>query len=272
MNLHDLVKHFLLNEAKLLNFAYAMGLLIFGYLLAKRLSQLVERAMHTHFSRHHVMLVRRGIFYILFLMFCVSGLQHLGFNLSVLLGAAGVFTVAISFASQTAASNLISGIFLLFERPFKMGDNIEVNGVNGVVESIDLLSTKLKTGDNKLIRIPNETLIKSEIVNLNYFSIRRIDLLINVAYSCNITQVKTLLLAIAENAQHVLKDPAPSILINRFADSAVEFKFMVWVATAEISTVKNELQEEIKQQFEAAGIEMPLPLIQRLNRQPELTI
>lgn len=188
-------------------------------------------------------------------------MQHLGFKLSVLLGAAGVFTVAVSFASQTAASNLISGIFLLFEHPFKVGDTVEVKGINGVVDSIDLLSTKLKTPDNKLVRIPNEAMIKSEITNLSYFSTRRIDLIIAVAYECNIAQVKTMLLNIADNCDKVLKEPGPNVTIDNFANSAVELKFMVWVNTADLSIARNALQEVIKQQFDQEGIETPPPQV-----------
>lgn len=249
----------LLHSTNWVNLGTAIGFLLLGYLLAKRISLFLEHTFSKRFSRHHVMLLSRGAFYLIFIIFFVSGLQHMGFNLSVLLGAAGVFTVAISFASQTAASNLISGIFLLFEHPFKMGDNIEVNGVSGVVESIDLLSTKLKTADNKLVRIPNEILIKSNIINLNYFKIRRIDLIVAIAYSSTISPIKTLLLSIAEQCSHVLKDPPATIAINNFADVAIELKFMVWVNTADVSMVKDQLQEEIKRQFDLNGIEMPYP-------------
>lgn len=203
------------------------------------------------------MLIRRFVFYSIFAIFSITSLQHVGFQLSVLLGAAGVFTVAISFASQTAASNLISGIFLLFEHPFKVGDTVEVKGINGVIDSIDLLSTKLKTSDNKLVRIPNEAMIKSEITNLSYFSTRRLDIPVAVSYNCSIAQVKALLLDIADKNTSVLEDPAPNVTINNFANSAVELKFMVWVNTADVSGTRNILQETIKHQFDDAGIETP---------------
>lgn len=246
-----------LNSTNLFNIACAFGLLLVGYFLARRISSLIERAMLSRFSRHHVMLISRGGFYLIFLIFFVSSLQHLGFNLSVLLGAAGVFTVAISFASQTAASNLISGIFLLFERPFKMGDSIEVNGISGVVESIDLLSTKLKTSDNKLVRIPNEKLIKSDITNVNFFDTRRIDILLNLSYQNDITVVQSLLLAIAKDCPQALQNPEPSVIINQFTDSALTLKFMIWANTAHVTPVKNHIQENIKRQFDKNGIEMP---------------
>jgi small conductance mechanosensitive channel len=250
--------NYFLHPDKMVNTIYALGLFVFGYFIAKRLSMFAERASSKRFSRHQIMLIRRSVFYSIFTIFSVTSLQHVGFQLSFLLGAAGVFTVAISFASQTAASNLISGIFLLFEHPFKVGDTVEVKGITGVVDSIDLLSTKLKTSDNKLVRIPNEALIKSEITNLSYFSTRRLDIIVAVAYDCNITQVKTMLMEIAEQSDKVLKDPEPNVTINNFANSAMELKFMVWVNTTEVSATRNILQETIKSQFDSAGIETPV--------------
>lgn len=255
--LHNSYISYFIHPDKLVNTVYALCLMILGYFIAKRLGIVAERTFIKRFSRHQTMLIRRSIFYSIFTIFAVTSLQHIGFKLSVLLGAAGVFTVAISFASQTAASNLISGIFLLFEHPFKVGDTVEVKGIIGVVDSIDLLSTKLKTPDNKLVRIPNEAMIKSEITNLSYFSTRRLDIIVAVAYDCDITMVKSMLLDIAQQCEQVLKDPEPNVSINNFANSAVELKFMVWVSTTEVTVTRNALQEKIKQQFDRAGIETP---------------
>jgi small conductance mechanosensitive channel len=251
----------LTHSEKLLGIVYALALIIIGYFIAKQISLFVASHFTKRLSPHHNMLARRIIFYLIFAIFFVTSLQNLGVELSVLLGAAGVFTVAISFASQTAASNLISGIFLLFEHPFKVGDTVEIKGINGIVDSIDLLSTKLKTPDNKLVRVPNEVMIKTEVTNLSYFSTRRIDLIVAIAYDCDITQVKNMLLNIAESCDKVLKEPAPLVSIDNFANSAVELKFMVWTNTADLGTVRNILQENIKRQFDREGIEVPPPQI-----------
>jgi small-conductance mechanosensitive channel len=248
---------YFLHPDRAMNGFYALCLLAMGFFVARRLSNLIERALAKRFTRHHTMLIKRTIFYVIFIVFTVTSLQHLGFKLSVLLGAAGVFTVAISFASQTAISNLISGIFLLFERPFKVGDTVEVKGITGVVDSIDLLSTKLKTADNKLVRIPNEAMIKSEITNLSYFATRRLDLIISIAYSCDIVLVKSILLDIADNCEQVLKDPEPKVIVNNFANSAIELKFMVWTNTSEIGLTRDNLQEMTKKRFDREGIDAP---------------
>lgn len=241
--------------------AYALGLLIFGFLIAKHLSAITDRTLSKRISRHQAMLTRRLVFYGLLLIFLISALQQLGFNLTVLLGAAGIFTVALSFASQTAASNLISGIFLLFEQPFKVGDSIEVKNIKGIVDSIDLLSTKINTPDNTQIRVPNEVIMKSEITNLSCFKTRRLEIQIGVAYKTDIEHVKSVLLNLTYAHEGILNDPPAQVIISNFADSAIELKLLAWTKTDVVSSVKYQLHETIKQRFEQEGIEMPFPQI-----------
>ncbi|MFT6270035.1 MAG: small-conductance mechanosensitive channel [Alphaproteobacteria bacterium] len=133
-------------------------------------------------------------------------MKELGFDLSVVLGAAGIFSVAIGFASQTSASNLISGLFLMMERPFSVGDIIRVESTTGEVISIDLLSVKIRTFDNLFVRIPNESRIKTQVTTLTRFPIRRADLQIGIAYKEDIERVKEIL-------NNVATKPIP-ILIN----------------------------------------------------------
>jgi small conductance mechanosensitive channel len=206
-------------------------------------------------------LMRRLIFYVLFILFLISALNHLGFKLSVLLGAAGIFTVAIGFASQTAASNLVSGIFLLFEQPFKAGDTIQVNNITGTVDSIDLLSTKIKTADNLLVRLPNEALIKSNITNISYFPTRRFDIIIGVSYDSPIDKAKSLLIKLATEHKLILKTPEPRVIIENFADSAIELKLQAWTKNKDNLTAKNELKEEIKATFDKENIDIPFPQV-----------
>lgn len=248
------VSHYFIHPDRILNVIYALCSIAIGYTVAKRAAYLVEKSVSRRISRHHALLLRRSLFYAIFGIFLIMGLQYLGFKLSLLLGAAGVFTVALSFASQTAVSNLVSGIFLLFEHPFKVGDTVEVQGTNGVVESIDLLSTKLRTADNKLVRIPNEALIKSEITNLSYFKTRRLNILLSIAYNCDIAKAKALLLQIADKEKDVLKSPAPSVAVNGFVNGAIEVELMVWVKTGDLSCMQTAIQEAINQQFKPHDI------------------
>jgi hypothetical protein len=142
-------------------------------------------------------LLARIASYTVLTLFVISAMRQFGFDFTVLLGAAGIVTVAVGFASQTSASNLISGLFLTLERAVQPGDVVTVGGRTGEVISVDLLSTKLRTFDNLLVRIPNETMVKSEIVSLNRFPIRRFDLTVGVAYDSDLGLVQKTLLDVA---------------------------------------------------------------------------
>jgi small conductance mechanosensitive channel len=249
----------LFGHIKLVSLLYALALIVFGFILSKSLSMTIAKLIEKNFSKHQAMIVKRITYYLFLTLFFIAALQQLGFKLSVLIGAAGIFTLAISFASQTAISNLISGVFLLFEQPFKVGDTISVKGYTGIVDSIDLLSTKLKTFDNQLVRLPNEGLIKSEVTNLSYFPIRRCDLIVSVAYDSDIKKAKSILSTIATNQQYSLNEPRIKIIVKELADSAINLRLSVWVKTENFSTLKSELMQDILIEFEKNNIEIPYP-------------
>ncbi|WP_263790237.1 mechanosensitive ion channel family protein [Salinibacter sp.] len=205
------------------------------------------------------MILRRGALYGIAGLFTASALMELGFDLSVLLGAAGILTVAIGFASQTSASNVISGLFLLGERPFAVGDVIRVNGTTGEVLSVDLLSVKLRTFDNLFVRIPNETMIKSEVTNLRRFPIRRVDLQVGVAYKENLREVREVLMEVADRNPLCLEEPTPLIIFQGYGDSSINHQFSVWAKTEHFLDLRNSIPVEIKEAFDEHDIEIPFP-------------
>jgi len=230
-----------------------------GLVLSSLASRLAVRALRPRLSTHVLQLIRRLIFYIILALFLASALRELGFSLAVLMGAAGVLTVAIGFASQTTASNLISGLFLIGERSFEVGEIIKVGATTGEVLSIDALSVKLRTMDNLYVRIPNETLIKSEVTTLNRFPIRRFDLMLGVAYKEDLNRVREVLMAVAEANVHCLDEPSPLFIFTGFGDSSLDIQFSVWARRENFLTLRNTIATEIKQAFDAAGIEIPFP-------------
>ncbi|MCC5852839.1 MAG: mechanosensitive ion channel family protein [Alkalimonas sp.] len=235
------------------------ALLFFSGLLVAHLLARVTVRLSKSMSPHHQVLLKRLVYWLVLSLFLASVLKELGFSLGVLLGAAGVLTVAIGFASQTSASNLISGLFLIGEKPFQLGDVIKVGETTGEVLSIDLLSVKLRTFDNLFVRIPNESLIKSQMTNMTRFPIRRFDLQIGVAYKESIKQVRELLLAVADANPLCLDEPAPLFVFNGFGDSSLNIQFSVWTKRENFRDLRNSLQEEVKNAFDAAGIEIPFP-------------
>ena len=205
------------------------------------------------------MLLRKGIFYTGSICIIISILYQLGFKMTAILGAAGIVGIAIGFASQTSVSNIISGIFLISEQPFQVGDLIKIGETTGVVLSVDLLSVKLRTFDNQLIRIPNETIIKNQVNNITRFPIRRLDIDLGVAYKENIEHVKRILSEIASKNIYCLDEPEPLILLKNFGNSALEFLFAVWCVKADYLKLRQTIMQEIKEGFDAEGIEIPFP-------------
>ena len=237
----------------------ATVLLAIGLVTAPIGSRLVRRFASRRFSVHHVQLMRRLVFYGVLGLFVASALRELGFSLAVLMGAAGVLTVAVGFASQTSASNLISGLFLIGERPFSVGDIIRVGQTTGEVLSVDALSVKLRTFDNLFVRIPNETLIKTEVTTLTRFPIRRLDLALGVAYKEDVDKVREVLFELAERNTLCLDEPPPLFIFSGFGDSALQLQFSVWATRENFLALRNTITVEIKTAFDAAGIEIPFP-------------
>ena len=230
-----------------------------GFVAARLASGAFTRMAGKRLTAHHLLVLRRVIYYGILALFTVSVLFELGFNLSVLVGAAGILSVAIGFASQTSASNIISGLFLLGEQPFAVGDTVRVGGTEGEVLAIDLLSVKLKTADNLYVRIPNETMLKSEVVNLTRFPIRRFDLMLGIAYKEDIDAVRDILFDIARRNPLCLEEPKPHFVFTGFGASSLDIQFSVWAQRENFVEVRNTLQVEIKKVFDEKGIEIPFP-------------
>ncbi len=234
-------------------------ILVLGLMVARLVNASLVAAVSKRLAPQHTWLLRRVSWYTMVTLVAVSVLRELGLKLDVLLGAAGILTVAVGFASQTSASNLISGIFLIIERPFGVGDVIRVGDLTGEVVAIDLLSVKIRTFDNLFARVPNESLIKSQITNLTYFPIRRLDMPIGVAYKEDLTQVRTVLLSVVDETPLCLQEPAPVFIVNGYGDSAINLLFCVWVKRENLLEVRNTLYDKIKKAFDRKGIEIPFP-------------
>ena len=251
----------LFNTEMVVKLVRAFTLVIIGFILAKLISRFSLRFIDKIFTTHTSQLIRRGTYYLIFTLFVCSALLELGFNLNVLLGAASVMTVAIGFASQTSASNFISGIFLMAERSFVIGDVIKVGSTVGEVLSIDLLSVKIRTFDNLFVRLPNESLIKSELTTLTKFPIRRLDMKIGVAYKENIAKVKEILEKVAFDNLLCLEEPKPLYIFQGFEDSSLSLQFSVWTKRENFLDLKNSMYEQIKNAFDDENIEIPFPHI-----------
>ena len=251
-----------INWVKLLDIrttVHIVVLLVVGFPLLIALSAAAGKAAKKQLSAQAAMLLRKGIFYVGSMVIVLTILHQLELKMGALLGAAGIVGIAIGFASQTSVSNIISGLFLISERPFEVGDLIRVGDTTGTVMSVDLMSVKLKTFDNQFVRLPNETLIKAQVNNLTHFPIRRLDIHLGVAYKEDVAHVKKVLAEIGSQNPFCLDEPEPLILLQNFGDSALEFLFAIWSTKEDYLQLKKTVRQEIKERFDAEGIEIPFP-------------
>lgn len=237
----------------------ASAVVLVGLIGARLASRAVHRAVRRRVSVQQAMLARRIIYYGVLVLVLATALRELGFDLAVLLGAAGVATVAMGFAAQTSVSNLISGLFLIGERAFQVGDVIRVGALTGEVLSVDLLSVKLRTFDNLFVRVPNETLIKSEVTNLSRFPVRRLDVLLGVGYEADMAAVERVLRGVAERNALCLEEPQPLFIFTGFGESSLDLQFSVWGARENYLELGNSIRREIKAALDEAGINIPYP-------------
>lgn len=249
----------LIDGTNLWDIGRALLLVSVGFLAARVLDRVAAHVFEDKLARHGLQLLRRTIFYSVIALFATMALHQIGFHVSGLLGAAGILTVALAFASQTAASNLISGFFLLIEAPFSIGSVVRIGGTTGEVVSIDLLSTTLRTFDNLAVRIPNESLMKSEITNLSRFPIRRYDLKVGVAYKEDLRRVQVVLEEVARMNPLCLEDPNPLLILQGFGDSSLDIQFSVWSLSTNYLNLRNSIHREVKEAFDKEGIEIPFP-------------
>jgi len=201
-----------------------------------------------------------NLVYIGILVFIViAALGQLGIQTTSFIAIIGAAGLAISLSLQGSLANFAAGFLLVALRPFKVGDFIEGAGVMGKVEEIQLFSTRLTTGDNKLIIIPNSNLTGGNITNYSAKDTRRVDLSIGVGYEDDLKKTRKVLENILTQDSRVHDDPAPFIAVSELADSSVNFTVRAWVNAADYWNVYFDSTEKIKQRFDEEGISIPYP-------------
>jgi len=238
----------------------ALLILYIGKSVAKFTRKLVVRYMTKQSIDATVVSFSASIVYGLLLAFVFIGaISQLGFNTTSLVAVIGAAGLAVGLALQGSLSNFASGVLLILFKPFKAGDFIETGSISGIVEEVLIFSTKLRTGDNKTVIIPNGKMTNDTITNYSTKPTRRIDLVIGVGYSTDLSLAKQILTEVVKAHELVLKDPAITIGVSELGESSINFVVRPWVNSADFWTVKFALLENIKHAFDQAGIEIPFP-------------
>jgi small conductance mechanosensitive channel len=189
----------------------------------------------------------------------IAAINQVGIQTTSLIAVMGAAGLAIGLALQGSLSNFAAGVLIVVFRPYRVGDWVEAAGISGSVEQVQILTTILKTGDNKQIIVPNSQIMGSIITNYSANATRRVDLTVGVSYDDDLDKVRATIQALVDADERILKDPACTIAVAALADSSVNFTVRPWVNTADYWGVMFDLTEAIKKRFDEEGISFPFP-------------
>ncbi|RYF99325.1 MAG: mechanosensitive ion channel [Chitinophagaceae bacterium] len=238
----------------------ALTIFLVGQLIAKIISGVVGKLLsHTKLDKILIDFLSSVVRALLLVVVIVAALDKLGVNTNSLIAMLGAAGIAIGLALQSSLQNFAAGFMLLIFRPFKAGDFVETAGTSGIIDSIGIFSTKLYTGDNKEVIIPNGAIYSSNIINYSSRKTRRIDMIFGVSYSDDIRLAKDIILKVIEEEDRVLKDPKPEVAVGELAASSVNFVVRPWVKAEDYWAVKFALNEKIKLAFDEHSITIPFP-------------
>lgn len=224
---------------------------------AKILEAYLRRSFKEKIRKDNLEIIIKIIKYAIIGIAAVYALGVLGFNLSGLLVAGGIAGVVLGFASQRIVGNLISGIFLIIERPIKIGDQVKIDDYTGFVEDIRIVSTTLRTYDGLYVRIPNEKIFTSHIVNYVSYIVRRFEYTFGMRPQDDAEKALSLIKQVIEEHPLALRNPEPRVFVDSLGDTAVMIIVQVWAPVSEWFSVKTELLWKIKKTLGKKGIDIP---------------
>jgi len=189
----------------------------------------------------------------------IAAIGQVGIQTTSFIAIFGAAGLAVGLALQGSLSNFASGVLIVLFRPYKVGDFVEAAGIAGSVEQVQILTTILKTGDNKQVIVPNSQIMDTIITNYSAHDTRRVDMVVGVSYEDDLDKVRKTLEGIIAADDRILLDPAPKIAVAELADSSVNFVVRPWCATSDYWAVMWDLTETIKKRFDQEGISFPFP-------------
>jgi small-conductance mechanosensitive channel len=227
-------------------------------IISKIITLYLRRSLKDKVSKDVGETIIKFFYYGTIVIVSLSVLNQMGI-LSGLLLAGGITGIILGFASQNIVGNLISGVFLIIEKPIKIGDQIEISGTSGYVNDISMISTLIRTYDGLLVRIPNQQVFTSNITNLVAYPIRRIEFTIGIRYSDDADRAIELIKDLADKEPFALLNPEPFIYVRGLKESSVELVVWIWAPISEMFLLKTKFVWATKKTLEENGIEIPFP-------------
>ena len=234
-------------------------ILVVGFLIIKIVTKIVDKALNkSKLEKAAHGLIKSLIRVVLVLLVGLAAASSLGIDVTGVIALASVLTLAVSLSVQNALTNVIGGITLLYTKPFKSGDYVEIAAESGTVLEIGMSYTKLQTPDNKIIYIPNSAVVSADIVNYTVSGTRRVEIVVSASYNAP-TQAVIQALYEAAKVPGVRNEPAPFAALSRYGESNIEYTLRVWTATEDYWDVNFAINEKIRETFKAGGVEMSYP-------------
>ncbi len=243
-----------------INIIMALAIFVIGRWIARLLVGMVARLMKkAKVDPILIGFVCSIVNAVLLLFVIIAALDRLGVDTTSFIALIGAAGLAVGLALQGSLQNFASGVLLIIFRPFKVGDYIEAGGTAGVVEEIGTFSTRMRTGDNREIIVPNGGIYGSNITNYSARDTRRIDMVFGIGYGDDIRKAKEIIQSIIDADERILKEPAALLAVGELAESSVNFNVRPWVASGDYWAVRFDLNEKIKLAFDDAGVSIPFP-------------
>ena len=240
--------------------ATALAIFLIGKFVIKLIISAISRIMAKQTTDRTLELFICNLVNIsLMVVVIIASIGALGIETTSFIAIFGAAGLAVGLALQGSLSNFASGVLIVLFKPYRVDDYIEAAGISGIVEKVQILTTILKTVDNKQIIVPNSQIMDSIITNYSAKETRRIDMKISVGYQDNIDFVKATLYEIITKDKRILTEPKPMVVVSELADSSVNFVIRTWVKSAEFWDIKFEMIETIKKSFDEKGISFPYP-------------
>ena len=240
--------------------AIAIVIFVVGRFVARAIANGIRKLMHAQeVDKILETFVSNLAYWAMMTFVIIAAITQLGIATTSLIAIMGAAGLAVGLALQGSLANFAAGVLIVMFRPYRVGDYVEVAGIAGSVLQVQILSTVLKTGDNKQIVVPNAQIMGSIITNYSANDTRRVDMVIGVSYEDDIDRVRATIKELIAADERILSDPECLIAVAELADSSVNFNVRPWVRSSDYWGVKYDLTEAIKKRFDKEGISFPFP-------------
>lgn len=238
----------------------SVAILVIGYFVSRWLANMIRRLLRRgNVDQTLVSFFGNILYYLLLAIVIVAALNNLGIPTTSIVAILGAATLAIGLALQDSLGNLAAGVVIIFLRPYKLGDYVEISGSTGFVTEIQLFHTMLTTRDNKNVMVPNNDVLDNNITNYSKTELIRLDLIYGIGYADDLLKAKRILQEIIEADDRVAKDPAPEVVVMELGDSSVNFSVRPYVSVRDETGVAFSTTEQVKLRFDKEGISIPFP-------------